>query len=190
MSEFRQSLRPSCYFHIYNHAVGYNNFFRTEADYNYFLKKMKTYLLPVTDILAYCLQPDHFQLLVRIKDKKEVIQFIKQKIMPKKFENLITKEDFLENQLSRIYANFFSSYALYYNGLHERTGTLFKRAFMREAIESMDEVRIIATNIHQIPVKECLVSGPEQWKYSSYNSIMNRSSSLIPVNEVLDLLAK
>ena len=69
MAEPRIPLEPTHYYHIYNHAVGKENLFEREEDYKYFLSKMKEYLIPVTDILAYCLEPNHFHMVVRIKTK-------------------------------------------------------------------------------------------------------------------------
>jgi predicted transcriptional regulator len=48
------------YYHIYNRGNNKENIFIEEKNYNYFLEKMKKYLLPITDVYAYCLLQNHF----------------------------------------------------------------------------------------------------------------------------------
>src|SRR5437870_4440337 len=136
MSEPRIILEPTHYYHVYNHAVGDENLFNNEKDYQYFLTRMKEYILPISDVLAYCLLPNHVHLIVIIKSKKEVIEFLKQHIGDIKVEKgMNSNEYFISDRLSRIFSNFFNTYAKHYNFWRGRTGSLFKRAFMRKPIE-------------------------------------------------------
>jgi putative transposase len=59
-------------YHIYNHAVGWDNIFLEEENYRFFLRKLVSRISPFAEILAYCLMPNHFHLVIRIKDKKEL----------------------------------------------------------------------------------------------------------------------
>jgi len=47
-------------FHIYNQGNNRRQIFFTEDNYNFFLWKMRAYLLPFGDIVAWCLMPNHF----------------------------------------------------------------------------------------------------------------------------------
>jgi REP element-mobilizing transposase RayT len=55
-------------YHIYNRAVGNETLFRSEKQYLHFLKCIEKYLLPKTCIWSYCLMPNHFHLLIEIKE--------------------------------------------------------------------------------------------------------------------------
>jgi putative transposase len=46
---------------------------------------MKKHLLLVTEVLSYCLIPNHFHMIVRIKPEEEVDAFIKNKNLPTPF---------------------------------------------------------------------------------------------------------
>jgi putative transposase len=47
-------------FHVYNQGNNGQIIFYNDEDYRYFLWKMRAYLLPFGDLIAYCLMPTHF----------------------------------------------------------------------------------------------------------------------------------
>jgi putative transposase len=55
------------YYHIYNRGNNKENIFIEEKNYNYFLEKIKKYILPIADVYAYCLLKNHFS--YRFKNK-------------------------------------------------------------------------------------------------------------------------
>lgn len=61
-------IEPGRHYHIYNRANGSENLFRGEADYHWFFVLVQRYILPVADLWAYVLMPNHFHFLVRIKE--------------------------------------------------------------------------------------------------------------------------
>ena len=60
------------FYHIYNHANGSENLFRNDENYNFFLRKWSQHIEPIADSYAYCLMPNHFHFLVRIKDEEDL----------------------------------------------------------------------------------------------------------------------
>ncbi len=58
------------YYHIYNKAVTDNQLFIEEKNYHFFLTKIKKYLLESVDILAYCLMPNHYHLVIQLKTRE------------------------------------------------------------------------------------------------------------------------
>lgn len=68
MSESHPPLEEGGYYHIYNRANGKDNLFRDDQDYLHFLQLYQKYILPVADTFAWVLMPNHFHLLVRIKE--------------------------------------------------------------------------------------------------------------------------
>ena len=53
-------------YHIYNQGNNNRVIFFNRENYLFFLKKIKTYVLPYADILAWCLMPNHFHLMVLV----------------------------------------------------------------------------------------------------------------------------
>ena len=59
-------------YHIYNHANGNDNLFRNEENYAYFLKRYAYFIHPIAKTYAYCLMPNHFHLLVKIRSEEGI----------------------------------------------------------------------------------------------------------------------
>ena len=59
------------YYHIYNRGNNRQTVFFDDDNYLYFLQGINKYLLPVVDIIAYCLMPTHYHLMVRVKDFRD-----------------------------------------------------------------------------------------------------------------------
>lgn len=60
-----QTLEPEKHYHIFNRAVGDELLFREDIDYTYFLNKIERFILPVADLISYCLIPNHFHLFIK-----------------------------------------------------------------------------------------------------------------------------
>ena len=187
MPDIQIPLQPENYYHIFNHAVSSDNLFESDKDYIFFLNKLRKYLLPVSDLLAYCLMPNHFHLIVRLKNVDEVKMVICSNLKGKStIDDLIKQNEYyLSDSLSRMYSNFFNAYAKYYNFWYKRKGTLFKRAFRRKKIENKEYLMKSICYIHQNPVKAGFANKPETWKYSSYKALISSHPSLIPKKEII-----
>ncbi len=59
------------YYHIFNRGNNRETLFREERNYPYFLSLFVKHIDPVVDTYAYCLMPNHFHLLVRVKTVEE-----------------------------------------------------------------------------------------------------------------------
>ena len=59
-------------FHIYNRGNNRENIFIEEKNYTYFLKLLEKYIIPIANIYAYCMMPNHFHLVLRIKPSDEL----------------------------------------------------------------------------------------------------------------------
>ena len=119
------------YYHIYNRGNNYDIIFHEERNYNYFLKLFEKHLLPIADLYVYCLLPNHFHFLLRIKPEEELHQFFEiiEKLKNKSQEHLF---------LSRRFSNFFNAYTKAINKGYYRRGSLFQERFGRIKIDDED----------------------------------------------------
>lgn len=53
-------------YHIYNQGNNRQQIFFERENYLFFLRKMREYLLPYCNIVAYCLMPNHFHWMVEV----------------------------------------------------------------------------------------------------------------------------
>jgi len=147
------------------------NYLCYRGNYDFFLEKFKQYIYPVTSTFSYCLMPNHFHFLVRIKSNAE---------LPNLLGSEVT-EDFLSQQFS----NFFNSYSKAINKQEGRKGSLFIRPFKRKKIENLQYLRKVIHYIHFNPVEAKLCETPEQYKYSSYKSLISNSKTLLDRDETI-----
>ena len=54
-------------YHIFNQGNNRQKIFFRRDNYLYFLGKIKEYILPYADVLAWCLMPNHFHLMVHVR---------------------------------------------------------------------------------------------------------------------------
>ena len=57
---------PGHLYHIYNQGNNRQRIFLNRENYLFFLRKIHKHVLPFADILAWCLMPNHFHLMVHV----------------------------------------------------------------------------------------------------------------------------
>ena len=62
------------YCHLYNRGVNHQRIFFEPENYLFFLRRLREYLVPVLEVVAYCLIPTHYHLLVQVRQTSEVCQ--------------------------------------------------------------------------------------------------------------------
>lgn len=149
------------YFHIYNHANGTEDLFREKQNYHFFLLKYIKYLVPFTDTLAYVLMPNHFHILIKIKDLDDIQIFDRQGS---------ETPGGLSSRISQQFSNLFNSYTKTINLEYHRKGSLFTPNFKRKEIDSEAYLIKLINYIHFNPVVHGFCSKPEEWNYSSYKA--------------------
>ncbi len=154
-------------YHVYTHVSVNELVFREQKNYFFFLDKIKFYLLPILDIYAYCLMPNHIHFLVTFKNKNEVLQNLK-------LENPDFEDDKTHQILMKPFSNLLNSYAKAYNKIYSRKGSLFLDYLKRIRVDNEAYLLNIFNYIHNNPKNHGFVENPEDWKFSSYNSYLNQ----------------
>ncbi len=168
--------------HIY-HILNQGNdrkliFFKSE-NYLFFLNKIKTHIAPYADILAWCLMPNHFHLMVRVSTIHQMTSSHQMNTKPQM------------NSFTQSIAIRLRSYTRAINIQENRSGSLFKPHTKAECLTRIDGLtpsfyntefgtkinipnpekeypQICFNYIHNNPVKAGLVKQPEDWEFSSY----------------------
>jgi REP element-mobilizing transposase RayT len=174
-------LIPDNYYHIYNRANGDEKIFKSEENYRFFLEKFHFYIVPIADVFSFCLLPNHFHFLVRIKSEKEIYSNLS--INRQGFGNLdgLSIDKIISNQ----FGNFFNSYAKAFNKQNNRKGSVFMKTFKRKHVADKKYLLKLVHYIHHNPVEARLSKTPEGWKHSSYQSILKQNSNFIKTGEVI-----
>ncbi len=182
-------------YHIYNQGNNHQKIFFYHKNYLYFLRKIKDHILPYADLLAWCLMPNHFHLLVFV-NKLELGSEAFTKGEKKIYDTLTQSEGF--TTLNDSIGTMLRSYTRAINIQQERSGSLFRRKTKakfiarvgNEVIPSMDKTppdkvadkkasltALISDReylqdcfnyIHDNPVEAGLVTHIKEWEFSSY----------------------
>lgn len=179
-------------YHIYNRGVEKRDIFLDEQDYKIFLYYLKSYLLPKEQqeksklpysirfvksfdlskqvkLLAYCLMPNHFHLMVKQSTERAITDLMR--------------------RLSNAYVE-------YFNKKYNRQGPLFRGKYKACLVENEVYLLYLSSYIHRNPFdlfsdklsqKEKLEK-LRQFQYSSYADYLNkRITHWIYKNEILSL---
>lgn len=169
------------FYHIFNRGNNRENIFKEQDNYYYFLKQYEKYLSNTVDTFAYCLMPNHFHLLVRIKEQNSSQQTSK---VLKTFEVLPPPSKLTPAE--KAFKDFFISYAKSINKKYDRTGSLFQYKFKRKEIKDEIYLKRLVLYIHQNPVVAGFCEEVREWNFSSYNSILSKSPTNLKRDEVID----
>jgi putative transposase len=189
------TLVPETYYHVYTHAVGQDNLFVSAENYRYFLQQYAKYIHPVAETFAYCLMPNHIHFCIKIREEAVLLAHQEalhlQRMEEKKQRNqtcevLKTSQVSIETFISLQFKNLFISYSKAFNKQQNRQGSLFRSRFHKKAIENQSYFQNVIRYIHQNPVLHGFVKDLADWQFSSYNSFLTTSETLLQRNEVLD----
>ena len=169
---------PNYFYHIYNRGNNSENIFELPENYNYFLKKFNEHLSDLVDVFSYCLLPNHFHFLIKIKDYE--------KNLPG-FENREGLEQLQRNPVSQAFSNFFNGYTKAFNKQQDRRGSLFQKNFKSKNINREDYLVKIIYYLHINPVHHNISNNFENYKYSSYISIISNKPTKVSRDKVVDL---
>lgn len=198
-------MEPGKTYHLYTHANGFENLFRSEENYRFFLKRYEHFIPAVADTLVYCLMPNHLHFLVRVKDEATLNNFLKEKITDQDQTDLDDEskqdqhtdqtglDDESKQDLSGLvekytilqFSHLFNAYTKAYNKVYKRRGSLFTRAFKRKLITDDRYFSKVIHYIHRNPVHHGFVKNVEDWPWSSYQIILKSEPSFVNAEEVI-----
>ncbi|MCD4834432.1 MAG: hypothetical protein K8R31_11595 [Bacteroidales bacterium] len=167
-------------YHIYNQGNNRQKIFFERENYLFFLKKIKTYITPYSDILAWCLMPNHFHLMVLVNEVS----------LPVSSLGVSSRHTETEKTLNDSIGIMLMGYTKALNKQQNRTGKLFREKTKAECIncpngitpsfyktEFSTQVQVdnpefqypqaCFSYIHQNPVKAGLVKIETVWEFSS-----------------------
>ncbi len=137
----RKIYASETYYHVYNRGVEKRVIFLNDTDYSVFLNLFKRHLSVSpkkdvrgrryqhlrgqVDLLAYCLMPNHFHMLVYVSDNPECL--------PKLIKMVL------------------NAYVDYFNRKYQRVGPLFQGRYKASIIDSDEYLLHISRYIHTNP---------------------------------------
>lgn len=150
-------------YHVISRGISEIEIFKEDNDYIYFLKILEVESKKyLIDIFSYCLMKTHYHMLLKIK----------------------------QPTLSNFIQVINTKYAKYYNLKYFRIGNLFIHRFKSYLINDENYLLNVSRYIHLNPVEANIVIDPEDYRWSSYSSIIKKkNNSLINLEEFLNSIS-
>jgi len=186
-------------YHIFNRGNNSQRIFFNRNNYLFFLEKVKQYVLPYSDILAWCLMPTHFHLMVWVNS---VELMLGEQVIPSNIEGF-TRSETLNKTKARTFNQsigvMLRSYSRAIQLQESRSGSLFQKETKAICLSEIDGVsrawfdtqfgtqinitlpereypQVCFNYIHSNPVVDGLVRHGRDWEFSSardYEGIRN-----------------
>jgi len=173
---------PDTAFHVYNHGVEKRRIFEDAQDYEKFQNYLNVYLSPpkiihekepllranlvknnlfgAADLLAFCLMPDHFHLLIFQKSA---------------------------NGITRLMKQIATAYSMYFNKKYNRVGALFQGTFKGAPVQTAEQLLYLTRYIHKHPLERGV--SLKDFRWSSYTAYIGPETlPFISPRKILDFL--
>ena len=174
-------------FHIYNQGNNRREIFFKRENYLFFLRKINTYILPYADILAWCLMPNHFHLMVYVNYEELSLKSL----------GVSSRHAETNRTFNASIGILLMSYTKALNKQQNRSGKLFREKTKSECINCPEGIKpsfitksgitnvniqqpekqypqVCFNYIHQNPVKAKLVKTQTDWEFSSAIDYANK----------------
>ncbi len=159
---------PEQLYHVYNQGNNCEIIFREADDYFYFLNRVRARVLPVADIICYCLMPNHYHFMINTNNKSC---------------NSILLGSIISQELTNAFRLLNSGYANEFNKKYARSGSIFRQKTKFKLLttdsQSGDYSFICFNYIHQNPLKARLVNKMEDWEFSSFQDYLGKRNGTL-----------
>jgi len=180
-------------YHVYNQGNNKQLIFFSRRNYEYFFRKIRLYIIPYADILAWCLMPNHFHLMLFVNNTLLVntqgmtnshalsVRSVSLNdsigIMLRSYTRGINKERGWSGSIFRKYTKAVN--LTYREGI---CPSWFSNNGITQAFVDQPEKeypQVCFDYIHYNPVNHGFVYNPEEWVFSSYREYKSKSGKIL-----------
>ena len=187
-------LVTGAYYHIFNRGINRQPTYYTKRDYERFVKTLAFYR-PTESSIKYSQflkkpsdeQVDLLQNISRIPHQITIIAYC---LMPNHFHLILKQNE--DGAISKFLGDVQNSYVKYFNVKHKRTGSLFDRQFKAVLVETENQLLHLTRYIHLNPYSSHLVDHDHiiSYPYSSLPEYLSGNYSLSNPNQVMEIYPK
>ncbi len=192
------NLQPNHLYHIYNQGNNRREIFFNRDNYLFFKMKIKKHVTPFADVLAWCLMPNHFHLMVLVKGGGS--QGFTSSSGEEDSQGLTSSQTLTTSSqaFNHSIGVMLRSYTRAINKQEGFTGSLFRKETKAEClncpegmapsfytVDGITEINVIPSErqypqvcfnyIHRNPVKAGLVPKAALWEFSSASEYQSSS---------------
>ena len=132
--------QPGTIYHVYNRGNNRQKIFLSEENYRFFLRRLHHYFSrSKIELLAYCLMPNHFHLVIRILQ---------------------------ETDFPNVMRSFSTSYVKAFHKRYGTSGHLYQGNYQAKEFTEEGALAAVIPYVHLNPWTAGLVGRPEDWPHS------------------------
>lgn len=154
-NDFTRMIKSLYFFSFNQSSIKFSQFLKSaKVEREGFIRSLKDKINGknrLVKIIAYCIMPTHFHLILKQKRGKGISKYI--------------------GKISNSHAKFF-------NNKYNRQGRLWQDKFKNVLVDSDEQLLHLTRYIHLNPTTAGLVKDPGQWIYSSYNEYINNNPKI------------
>lgn len=161
-------------YHVFNRGVERRNVFTSKRDYKRAIETIKYYQLklPPYKLSKFLIQNQQTLEELRAQNTDFCVEIIAYCLMPNHF-HLVLKQ-LTDKGISKFISNFTNSYTRYFNTKNVRNGHLFQGAFKAVRVESDEQLVHLSRYVHINPVISYLIKVNDlvSYEYSSLSEYL------------------
>ena len=168
------------YYHVFNRGVNKRPIFKSKYEYNRFLLLLRFYNSPEYPVkfskfikLSVDQRKEIWNRLGREKTHTNILSFC---LMPNHFHLLLRQNS--ENGISKLLGNLQNSYARYFNIKNERIGPLFQGQFKAVKIDEEEQLLHVSRYIHLNPYSSAIVKKIQDLENYEWSSLREYISNV------------
>lgn len=166
------------YYHIFNRGVNKQQIFTNRYDYKRMMDTIRYYKYQNRHLkfssflnLGSSLRSEVWKMMEKSKSYIDIIAFC---LMPNHFHLLIKQN--LDSGVSKFLSEIQNSYTRYFNLRHDRTGHLFQGQFKSVLIQSDEQLQHVSRYIHLNPYSSAIIKSLndlEKYEWSSIDEYLS-----------------
>ena len=180
MADYFIPIEPDCTYHIFCRANAFDKLYLNDENYLFFLERFKSHISGVSETFAFNLLPNHYHFIIRARSLIDI---------ESEFRKVKNNQPFIiENASSFImerFSNLSNSYTKAFNKRFNRKGSLFL-PLKRVKIETDSDLASEIFYVHKNAVHHGYVDSIDEWKWSSYKSLLSNKPTSLLRNEIMD----
>lgn len=177
----RATFYPGGVFHVYNRGVAKQDLFHDSQDYQHFLDTLSYYLESAPVLRFSRITPEDRTKLFSMPAEKPLVRILAYCLMPNHFHLMLREE--VEGGVTTFMRRAMNSYTRAYNTRYKRVGTVFQGTFSAVAVNTHQHYLHLSRYIHLNPYVARLIDSPPDYVWSSYPQYLRGNTSRLVQSE-------
>lgn len=182
---------PGGYYHLYNRGVEKRLIFMDEMDYSVFISYLAAYL-SLPDLQGVSLQVEKVSPSKVPKNYFGEIKLLAFCLMPNHFHLMVKQES--DHGIDHFMRSLSTKYVRYFNSKYKRVGSLFQDTYKGVRIENEYQFVYLSKYIHRNPMDLFTCKDTpcrlEDYRYSSYGNYLSKyRQEWLDIEEILELFS-